>query len=375
MSSRQTNVGALAPLVAGAVIAVLSLSGCSSEPTTTEVPADTRAAAVGAAAAQFGPFPGRTTVFVDVDNTTGIEDGTQAHPFNTLSEGLAAARSGDAVGLAPGVYAEQFGDLKPNYVIQGRRTFKLIGMGPGKTIIHGNHSFSLIRVQNGASGLIQGMTIEAGGKLPNSEGGGLQVLGILDSVSLTVNNVILQDNWAVNGGALAVNGKVNIRLVNVLIANNVATNCCGGVILEGANDPVRATFKNVTITANSGAFQIGGVLAEHDARLDLLNSIIWKNSLAEVATFGVGRIRATYSDVGEVLLPGTGNISADPRFFDPGSRDYRLRGLSPAVDRGTNTGAPTTDIRGLTRPLDGNGDGIAVTDMGAYEFGKIFTTP
>jgi hypothetical protein len=35
--------------------------------------------------------------------------------------------------------------------------------------------------------------------------------------------------------------------------------------------------------------------------------------------------------------------------------------------------APRTDIRGFPRPHDGNGDGIAVTDMGAYEFGKIFT--
>ena len=312
---------------------------------------------------------------MDVDNTSGVEDGSRAHPFNTLSEGLRAARSGDAVGLAPGVYAETFGpEIRPNYVIEGRRTFKLLGMGPGRTIIRGDHSGSLIRVLNGASGLISGMTIERGGKLPNSEGGGLQVLGIQDAVSLTVNNVILQDNWAVNGAAIAAEGRVTIRLVNVVVANNVASNCCGGVYLQGVNGPVRATFKNVTVTSNSANFHTGGVLVVSNARLILLNSIVWNNNLAEVGRYaGNEVITATYSDVGEILLPGTGNISAEPLFLDPGGRDYRLRPRSPAVDAGTNAGAPTTDIRGLARPVDGNGDGAAVTDMGAYEFGKVTT--
>jgi hypothetical protein len=312
---------------------------------------------------------------VDVDNISGTEDGSQAHPFNTLSEGLKAAKSGDVVGLAPGIYAEDFPDRVPNYVIEGHRTFKLLGMGPSRTIIRGDHSFSLIRVQNGASGLIEGLTIEGGGKLPNSEGGGLQVLGMTDSVSLTVSNVILRDNLAVNGAALAVDGRVRIRLINVLISDNHASNCCGGVVLEGVNGPIRASFTNVTITSNTANYLTGGVLLEHDVALTLLNSILWNNALAELSSFvGSERIKVAYSDIGESLFPGTGNISTDPRFMDPSNRDYRLRGASPAVDRGTDTGAPTRDIRGLARPHDGNGDGIAVTDMGAYEFWKIFTT-
>jgi hypothetical protein len=106
-----------------------------------------------------------------------------------------------------------------------------------------------------------------------------------------------------------------------------------------------------------------------------VNSIVWNNSLAEVGRFsGQEWVSVAFSDVGESLFPGPGNLSSDPKFLDPASRDYRLRGRSPAVDAGTNTAAPTTDLRGLARPLDGNGDGVAVTDMGAFEFGKIFST-
>jgi hypothetical protein len=370
MSKRDAEFRPTPLLLAGVLLA----AACATDETPTGSSAKMAERSLQAAAAQFGPFPGRTTIFVDPDNATGNEDGSRAHPFNTLSEGLRAAQSGDAVGLAPGIYAEDFDDLTPNYVIRGRRTFKLLGMGPGRTIIRGDHSFSLIRVQNGPSGTISGMTIEGGGDLGHNEGGGLQVLGISDPVSLTVSNVIFQDNAAVNGGAIAVSGRVNLRLVNVLIANNLAGNCCGGVVLEGVNGLVQATFRNVTVTANRASFHTGGVLLEHEVSLDLVNSIVWNNQLAELSVFaGTERFAVSYSDVGEGLLPGTGNISADPRFLDPGSRDYRLRGRSPAVDAGTNVDAPRRDIRGLARPLDGNGDGVAVTDMGAYEFGKIFS--
>ena len=311
MSSRRTEAGTLATLLAGAFAAALGVAACSSDETPTGAPADAAAADV---AASFGPFPGRTTVFVDVDNTSGVEDGSRAHPFNTLSEGLRAARSGDAVGLAPGVYAETFGpEIRPNYVIEGRRTFKLLGMGPGRTIIRGDHSGSLIRVLNGASGLISGMTIERGGKLPNSEGGGLQVLGIQDAVSLTVNNVILQDNWAVNGAAIAAEGRVTVRLVNVVVANNVASNCCGGVYLQGVQRPrtgdVQERHRYLEQRELPHRRRACREQCEADpAELDRV----------EQQPGGGGTIRRQRGDHshlqrrGEIILPGTGNISAEP---------------------------------------------------------------
>ena len=66
----------------------------------------------------------------------------------------------------------------------------------------------------------------------------------------------------------------------------------------------------------------------------------------------------------------TGNISAAPLFVN--ASNFRLTVASPAIDAGTNSAPnlPTTDIAGRSRIFDGNGDGIAIVDMGAYEFHK-----
>jgi hypothetical protein len=41
---------------------------------------------------------------------------------------------------------------------------------------------------------------------------------------------------------------------------------------------------------------------------------------------------------------------------------------SPAIDVAGSAGCPTTDQRGVRRPFDGDEDGTAVCDIGAFEF-------
>ncbi|MBU4350375.1 DUF1565 domain-containing protein, partial [bacterium] len=46
-------------------------------------------------------------IYVDAGNTTGIEDGTQTHPFDTIAEGIDAVAPGKSVVVSAGTYNEQ----------------------------------------------------------------------------------------------------------------------------------------------------------------------------------------------------------------------------------------------------------------------------
>jgi hypothetical protein len=90
----------------------------------------------------------------------------------------------------------------------------------------------------------------------------------------------------------------------------------------------------------------------------------------------LGGIDAVHnSTAANPLIWGPGNSSDDPLFVNEGNRPYLLSALSPLIDMGLQPVIlePALDAAGNERYWDGDGDGLAVIDLGAYEYQTIYS--
>ncbi len=188
--------------------------------------------------------------------------------------------------------------------------------------------------------------------------------GILNDYHATLTNVTFSGNYsATNGGGLVNYGQAT--LTNVTLSGNSSTFDGGGLVNYG-----QATLTNVTFTGNSANY--GGGLV-NDYHMTLTNGILWGDSGGEIANganLPSNPYTVSYSDV-QGGFGGTGNINADPDFVDAAGGNLHLLAGSPCIDVGTNTGAPSFDLDGTPRPLDGGTGKGAITDIGAFEFRPV----
>jgi hypothetical protein len=147
-----------------------------------------------------------------------------------------------------------------------------------------------------------------------------------------------------------------MKLLNATIVRNTAFTG-GGVLHVGNNYP--AEVRNTIIALNHAT---GGLAASYDVLGGFTSQ---GHNLVGDGTGSTG-----FGATGDLV--GTSQKPIDPLLGplqDNGgpTQTMALRAGSPAIDHGDDSGAPTTDQRGIARPRDGDGDGSLTVDIGAFE--------
>lgn len=214
-------------------------------------------------------------------------------------------------------------------------------------------------------------------EINHSFGGALR----LGSGTVLLKDSVFANNSAVlQGGAIWAGESGAITMDNVTISGNRATDPTagygGGIKISNSRG---MTIKNSTIVYNT-AGEIGGGI--FDGPATLRNTIIAYNTAAnsnnsrqnchQPYVNGGGNLQSSRLSTNDPLCAAgitVANPQLGPLTLNNGgfTETRALLPGSPGVDLGDNRYCSATDQRGTKRPFDGNGDGAARCDAGAYE--------
>jgi hypothetical protein len=216
----------------------------------------------------------------------------------------------------------------------------------------------------------------------NSDGGGLYI-----SSTANIRNTLVRNNRAEGkGGGIAVNSSsATVIIANTTVSSNTARSAIsaidllgGGVALLGSAPGGSTTIQNVTIANNTGVGQIG---RNGMAGLAITNSIV-AGACSGLGGNSQGFNLESGTSCGFIATGDQQDANAQLGPLEDNGGPTWAHALSigsAALDRG-NPAPPGSgglacealDQRGVTRNLEGNGDGISRCDVGAVEGGRWF---
>ena len=268
------------------------------------------------------------------------------------------------------------------------------------TISENSANYGAGGINNGGSAIINDSIISNnsasyGGGIANDSYGNLEVIGsvisnntansnyggygggIQNRGTATITNSTISGNSASDKGGAIINGtnryyyeedKTSLSIFNSTITGNFASQGSGiynGVYVDNYGNYNGGTYtSNATITST--------IIAGNEGDRDLAGESVFTSNGNNLIGNGNGADGFTDGVNGDIV--GTSSNPIDPLLGtlqdnDGNTPTIALLTGSPAIDAGSNPLELTTDQRGegFPRTIDGNGDGVAVTDIGAFE--------